>query len=453
MDGPARNAMTSLQVKLSVFLSLAVVALGLCVAAYVFYAAKVDAHAMQDKQLRQTAELIGRIESGPITLAERRHIQGVHLDERIVVRFLRDGVAADVAPSERNPLLSNTLPDGLQTVLIDGETWRVFVRPRDKGVRIAVAQQTRRRDVAATNSALRALLPFAVFGPLLPVLVVILVRRMFMPLRELSAELKQRGESNFGPLNMTGLPSELEPLIVAMNRLLTRTELALAQQGRFVADAAHELRSPLTAMSLQAERLAAAEMSAEAHQRMAALAAGLQRTRELLEQLLTLARSQVQKRDPAIQCSLQDTVREVLEDLVPLAEEKEIDVGVVEAADVCVAASRIDLKVLVKNLLDNAIRYTPRGGKVDITVARAGTMVQLIVEDTGPGIPAGEVERVFDPFYRVLGNGQSGSGLGLAIVRSIAGQLGATVTLSGGANKVSGLRVTVQFPDAAPGHG
>lgn len=447
MDGPTRSVMTSLQVRLSVFLSLAVVVLGFGVATYVFFAAKEDAHALQDKQLRQTAELIGRIESGPITLAERRHIQGIHLDERLVVRFLRDGSSADTAPQDRNPLLSPALPDGLQTVLIEGETWRVFVRQRDRGVRIAVAQQTKRRDAAATDSALRALLPFAVFSPLLPLLVVILVRRMFMPLRELSAELKQRSEADFGQLGMAGLPSELEPLIVAMNRLLTRTEQALLQQTRFVADAAHELRSPLTAMSLQAERLAAAEMSVEAQQRMAALTAGLQRTRELLEQLLALARSQVHHRDQRMECSLQDAVRSVLEDLIPLAEEKCIDVGVVQSEDVRLSAQLIDLKLLVKNLLDNAIRYTPVGGKVDITLLRADGVVELVVEDTGPGIPENEIERVFDPFYRVLGNGQSGSGLGLAIVRSIAVHLGATVALEKPARGLSGLKVVVRFPD------
>lgn len=445
MDGAAREAMTSLQVRLSVFLSLAIVLLALGVAAYTFVSAKGEAHLMQDKQLRQTAELIGRIESGPITLAERRHIQGVHLDERLVVRLLRDSTPAELAPQERNPTLPDGLQDGLQTVRIGAETWRIFVRQRDKGVRIAVAQQTKMRDASATTSALHALVPFAVFAPVLLVLVSVLVRRMFMPLRELSTELKLRSESDFGPLRMSGLPSELEPLIGAMNRLLRRTELALTQQGRFVADAAHELRSPLTAMSLQAERLAAVEMSGEARERMEALTAGLQRTRGMLEQLLALARSQASPSAENGRCSLQDAVRAVLEDLVPLAEEKTIDLGVVQTEDVQVTAGPVELKVLVKNLLDNAIRYTPRGGRVDITVVRADGSIALVVEDTGPGIPPDQLDRVFDPFYRVLGNGQPGSGLGLAIVRSIAQQLGATVTLAVRDDRVSGLRVDVRF--------
>jgi len=446
MDGSAWTSMTSLQVRLSVFLSAAIVALALAVASYTFFSTKADSHLLQDKQLRQTAELIGRIESGPITLAERRHIQGVHLDERLVVRFLREGIQHDPAAPDRNPLLTEALRDGLQTVMASGETWRVFVRPRDKGVRIAVAQQTKMRDAAATKSAMRALLPFAVFAPLLLILVGVLVRRMFMPLRALSAELRERSDTDFGQLDMVGLPSELEPLIVSMNRLLTRTELALVQQSRFVADAAHEMRTPLTAMSLQAERLAAADMSAEARHRMAALADGLQRTRELLEQLLALARSQAHQRHDVIECSLQSAVRTVLEDLMPLAEDKNIDVGVVETDDVHVLANPVDVRVLIKNLLDNAIRYSPAGGQVDITCTRSGDAILLIVDDSGPGIPTTDRERVFDPFYRVVGNGQSGSGLGLAIVRAIADQLGATVVLSPSTRGDAGLRVAVRFP-------
>lgn len=452
MDGPKAELTRSLQYRLSAFLSLAIVVLGGCAAGFMFFSALDDAHLAQDKQLRQTADLIGRLQTGPVTLAAWKRIKGIGHDERVVVRFLRDGTNGRPAQSGP-PYFSDLLQDGLHTVAIGTETWRVFVKTDEPGVRIAVAQQTKVRDAAATKSALRTLIPFAFFAPVLLLLVRVLVRRMFQSLRELSAELRQRAQHDLGQLPPGGLPSEVQPFVAEINRLLTRVEQTMALHNRFVADAAHELRSPLTAMTLQAERLAAADMTDEARRRMLALSAGLQRTRVMLDQLLTLARSQQDARRPATALSLQYIIRTVIEDLFALAEQKNIDLGVVSEDDGTVAADPIDLKVLTKNLIDNAIRYTPPGGRVDIDVRCADGVVDLIIDDSGPGIPELERARVFDPFYRVLGNGEAGSGLGLAITRTIADRLGASVMLADAPAPGSGLRVLVRFPAARPANG
>ena len=437
----------SLQYRLSASMSLAVIVIAGSAAGFTFVTALYDAHVAQDKQLRQTAHLISRFQAGPVTPVARQRISGIRLEERIVVRFLRDDAPAGAAGrAEPPPLFSNRLPDGLQTIDIGAESWRVFVRTDKDGVRLAVAQQTTVRNAAAVRSALRSLIPFAVLAVLLLVLTRFLVRKLFRPLRDLAVEVGRRRSDDVGQLDKVGLPDEVQPFVTEINRLLMRVERAMQAQRRFVADAAHELRSPLTAMTLQTERLAAADMPDEARRRMLALADGLKRTRVMLDQLLALARSQQNGQEPPVRVSLQQTIRLVIEDLYPLAEERGIDLGVVGADDAMVEVEQLNLQMLVKNLVDNAIRYSPRGGQVDVSVVPGDGTVDVIVDDTGPGIPEDDRERVFDAFYRVLGNGgETGSGLGLAIVRTVVGKVGATVMLGRAPLHPTGLRVIVRF--------
>ncbi|MDQ2988283.1 MAG: ATP-binding protein, partial [Pseudomonadota bacterium] len=294
-------------------------------------------------------------------------------------------------------------------------------------------------------SALRTLMPILFLVPLLVLLVGGLVRQMFKPLKSMAIDLGRRSAHDLRQLDETALPSEVRPFVAEINQLLARIDRSMALQRRFVADAAHELRSPLTAMSLQAERLGATAMPAEARGRLDALIAGLQRTRVLLDQLLTLARTQEPSVEKMGSVSLEPVIRNVIEDLVALAEQKQIDLGVIGDVDAQVQARLVDLTVLIKNLVDNAIRYTPAGGRVDIAVRRLGGLVTLQVDDTGPGIPLEERERVFDSFYRVLGNGETGSGLGLAISRTVAASMDASIELSDARPPATGLRALVTF--------
>jgi len=436
---------TSLQYRLSASISLAVVAVAAIAAASAFITALKEAHIAQDKQLRQTAHIVIRIQARPITLAGRQRISGIRLEERIVVRLLHDPDVAGASTQNGPPLFSSRLPDGFQTVMVGTESWRTFVMSDADGLRIAVAQQTTVRNSMAIQSAVRSLISFALLAPVLVFLVRFLIQKLLGPLRKLAVETGQRRSDDLGQLDPGGLPDEIQPFIAEINRLLIRIDRSMQAQRRFVADAAHELRSPLTAMNLQAERLMAADMSGEARERLLALTDGLKRNRVMLEQLLALARSQQSVHDPEARVSLQQTIRRVIEDLYPLAEEREIDLGVVGSDDAAIGIHPLELQMLIKNLVDNAIRYSPRGGRVDVLVAPDGQAVNLIVDDTGPGIPGVERERVFDPFYRILGNGrESGSGLGLAIVRAVADKSGATVSLMQPPAH-GGLRVVVRF--------
>jgi two-component system, OmpR family, sensor kinase len=192
-------------------------------------------------------------------------------------------------------------------------------------------------------------------------------------------------------------------------------------------------------------------MSEQACERLVMLRRGIERSRSLLDQLLTLAKAQGDLDQPRASVSVQGIYRQVLEDLLPLAEAKHIDIGVEGDQDARILAHELDLITVVKNLVDNAIRYTPDGGRVDLSVGVENHRVRLQFKDSGPGIPMGERDRVFDPFYRTLGSDQVGSGLGLSIVKVIADRMGAEVRLTfSDEAKQSGLCVSVLVPTADP---
>ncbi|MBS0326353.1 MAG: two-component sensor histidine kinase [Proteobacteria bacterium] len=452
MDGLRRRLNESVQLKLSVTLSLAILAFASVAGVLSFMSAFDEAHELQDGLLRQVAHLIERqrmavVLPGPVPRA-------VDTDEeaRIIVQRLDAGGAAGPGVDAGGALsLPATLADGLHTVDVGGETFRVLVRTTATGERIAVAQESAFRNENARGGALRTVTPVLLLVPVLLLIVARLVRQMFGPIAALSKEIDQRAEQELHPVEERHLPVEVRPFAMAINRLLARARQAMESQRRFVADAAHELRSPLTALSLQAERLADAEMPAAARERLALLRQGIGRGRALLDQLLALARAQSPAEAPKAPVSVQAVFRRVLEDRMPLAEQKHLDIGVEGARDAGVAVTELDMIALVRNLVDNAIRYTPDGGRVDLSVRLVDGCAALRVRDTGPGIAPDERERVFGAFYRTIGNEEIGSGLGLSIVRAIAERIGAQVRLDWSDETArTGLAVTVLIPLAPP---
>ncbi|WP_082508571.1 ATP-binding protein [Burkholderia sp. Leaf177] len=444
MDGVERRVGQSLQLRLSKWLAIAVLLSAVAAGIFSFQAAFHEANDIQDLQLKEVAALVTADNAGFMEEGSARYVPDFEREAKVVVQRLGGHNA------QRLLDLPPTLPDGIQTLRLDDHEWRIVVRTLAPGVRVGVGQQTSDRNEIARNSAVATLIPFVVLAPVLVGVVFLLVRHMFKPLLRLAAELDARPDHDLSEIRVgddAQLPAEIVPFLVANNRLLARVAQSVALQRRFVADAAHELRSPLTVLLLQAERLDLSEMSTQARERFTALRNGLMRTRALVEQLLTLAHVQEANGVEASQTPVAPAFRRVLEDLVPLAQARHIDIGVTGDADTWVPASEADLATILKNLVDNAIRYTPEGGRVDLSVRADSGNTSIVVEDTGPGIPADERDRVFDRFYRVLGTGQNGSGLGLSIVQTIANRIDARVTLDDAAwpDGRSGLRVTLTF--------
>ncbi|WP_019936753.1 ATP-binding protein [Bordetella sp. FB-8] len=443
MDGFLKRLNASIQRKLSFVLSAAILVVAVVAGLFSFLSALDEAHELQDDVLRQVAQLAdGRVLSSVV------HLQDGNEESRVIVQSLDSGSKSSRGVDEGGPLdLPPTLSDGLQTLSVGNEAFRVLVRTTPAGERIVVAQEAAFRDEIAYDGALRTVMPLLVLVPVLLWIVADLVRKMLRPVVALSLEIDQRSEQALHAIEDDRVPGEIRPFIVAINRLFSRVSRSMETQRRFIADAAHELRSPLTALSLQVERLADAEMSEQAHERVAVLRQGIERGRKMLDQLLGLARAQSSIALPASPLSVQAIYRRVLEDLMPLARAKRIDIGVEGAQDAKVLSSELDMIALVRNLVDNAIRYTPEDGRVDLSVCVSEGCALLRVQDTGPGIPEAERERVFDSFYRSLGSEQIGSGLGLAIVKATANRIGATIRLGfSDEARQAGLSVEIRMP-------
>jgi two-component system OmpR family sensor kinase len=427
----------SLRQRLSLWLSVAIVAISAMSAGLAFWMNFQDANDLQDAQLRQVAAVL----AAQALLAPSAHFQPRDHEDaetHLVIRVLG---SADVDPDpDIDVALPTTLHDGLQSIQSVQVQWRVMVARNAGGQVFGVAQRQTVRDEVALDSAVTALVPMLVLVPLLLLIVNLLLRQGFAPLAALSREVDQGDGRALSPLPSDGIPSEALPLVHAVNRLLTRLGGLLEQQRRMVADAAHELRTPVAAARVQADNLAHVPMTPDGRTRLESLQRGLGRISELVEQLLKFAR--VQGAAPVVDqpIALDAVIRSAIEETLVLAEMHQVDLGCVRLDHAQVRGDPSHAYALVRNAIDNAVRYSPPGGCVDVSLVIDDDCAVVAVEDTGAGIPPDLRERVFEPFFRILGSHQSGNGLGLAIVRGAAQALGGGVALGDRLDGRSGLR-------------
>jgi two-component system, OmpR family, sensor kinase len=439
--------LSSLRARLLAWLLAGVVCVGAVGGWIVYRNALAEADAFFDYHLRQTA-LILRDEPVRYLLAPQLAPADASYDFVVQVWSL-DGVR--VYLSRPHAVLPQITTLGFSTVATSEGRWRVFGVQAVTRV-IQVAQPMSVREQRAVELALQTLKPFALLLPVLALVIWFAVGHALEPLQRLTALVKARRVDALDPLPDPGMPDEVQPLVAALNDLLVRLRAALARERAFMADAAHELRTPLTALHLQMGMLARASGESERTAAMSTLSAGVQRAIRLVEQMLALARQEPRAAMPRSPVRLDDLAREIVAELVPLADARHIDLGVAAAQPATVLGDADALRTLLRNLVDNAVRYTPSGGRVDVVVeapaAGAAIGTRLTVSDDGPGIAPEERARVLDRFYRRPGTEPPGSGLGLAIVKAIAESHGATLTLAD-APTGRGLAVAVSFPPAA----
>lgn len=425
----------SLQVRISIALILMFLPLSIIAGAFSYYQTYHEAEELQDDLLRQTAAYINPKTTDYTQIGSENHI--------LIQTFGQE----DTVP------LSNTLGEGFHTIKggvddddDDGDDeYRAYIRQTPQG-KIAVLQETEYRDDLAATAAYQSVLPLLIALPLMILLTVWITYRAMRPVKTLSASLGKRRSDDLSPLDGEGVPSEIQGFVTAINQLLQRTGENIRRQQRFIADAAHELRSPLTALSLQAERLTKLPQSDEAREQTGLILQSIQRNRHLLEQLLTHARAQGSETQRNLtDISLQAQFRRVLQELMPLALDKQQDIGVAVENDLRIRADDTEIYTLIKTFTDNAIRYTPAGGRIDIGFSETPTTLAIWVEDDGPGIPAAERSRVTDAFYRILGTEQQGTGLGLSIADAIAKRYGGKLILADSRNFAHGLLIQAEL--------
>jgi len=431
--------MTSLRGRLlAFFLSLAVVC-AIVLAVVTYRGVLQEADELFDYQLRQMA--LSLRDQGAISAEDSAALADPSFDY-VVQIWASDGTVT--YSSRVSPGLPQRAVLGFDDVEIDGRNWRVFSTTA-RGRVIQVGQPLAVRQELAAAAAWRSVAPLLIAAPLVAAAVWWLVGVSLAPLQALVSAVRARDAESLTALQVAKQPSEVAPLVDALNALLARLREAFSAQRSFIADAAHELRSPLTAVKLQLELVNRATDEATGAQARKELAAGIERLRNLVEQLLTLARVEPGGAEMAlIDTDWAESARQATADTVALAAMNEVTLEFDAPGPVMVRGDAMALRTLARNLIDNGVRSAGRNGRVHVQLASDESRALLRVDDSGPGIPAEERSRVFDRFYRRRDTETTGSGLGLAIVDAIAKRHHAQISL--GESPLGGLRVEVRIP-------
>lgn len=406
-----------------------------------------ETNELADLQLRQLAAAL------PNEFAPHTGMPLAQDPEEMFVLQAWDEAGRQQVISPDKPQLPRYAVAGFAEVTVFDQRWRLYGETR-RGRYVQVAQPLDVRDGLAAAMALRAGAPLLLFALILALLIAVVVARVLAPMERLAQAVAGRSADALAPLPVQDMPPELRPVVASLNGLMQRFDEALQAQRSFVADAAHELRSPLTALKLQLQLVERADSDAARGAALRKLHERLDRATHLVRQMLSLARHEAALAEGQLKTvDLSQLLEAAVVDHSALADSRGIDLGVVAPAQgqpLQIVADPDALQVLLNNLIDNALRYTQQGGTVDLQAGMEAGRPLLRVSDNGPGVPVQYRARLFDRFYRPDGNDAWGCGLGLSIVRNIAEQHQAGIVLDA-ADRQSGrgLCVTVLFPPDA----
>ncbi|MGE9656922.1 ATP-binding protein [Snodgrassella alvi] len=438
MAGRPARIVSSLQWRLLLVLTIVVTSIAIIGDILAYQTAFRETQDLQDAQLEQIAHLLD-----PRSSILRKDTQeDLNFPEsartlpkpRVLAQTL-DSPYLNILMGDENAVQNlQQLPDGFHNFTTVARHWRVYILTRERE-RIIIAQRTAYRNHIAKDSALSVVWPFLILMPILWLFTAIWIRRLFRATQEMSSELTARNANDLSPLDTKHVPTEIRPFITALNRLFSQLQAAIEHDKKFISYAAHELRTPITALTLQIARFDEPELTIqEQHKLIEQIKAGIARTEQLLTQLLSMARVQHQQQHlmtDNIQTALMPLLRGLIAELLPLAEQKKQNLSFDISENVYLPICSNDLYTILKNILGNAIKYTPVDGQICICIRpTTDNKTILLIEDNGQGISESERQLVFEPFYRILGNNESGSGLGLAIVKTLCDQWHISIILA-----------------------
>jgi len=377
-----------------------------------------------------------------------------------------DGFVGQIWKSDLAEPTDNTDPEvlfnrhdkqGFSVENINGKPYRLYtLRKDDIGMVYQVGQPEQFRVDTARQAGLESLGPTLVRLMLIWLAIPLIVNAAFVPLSRAAAQAEKLGVGNMRTLDASNVPQEVRPFVDSINRMIARLQIGIDAEKRFIADAAHELRTPIAALQLRVDNMANAPDAASRVEREHDLRQAIARSAAMIRQLLELARADAQLDTVTTEpIDVRQLIQKLVTDLWPVADARSIDLGVKQFEPAFVQAREGELRMSVRNLVENALRYTADGGTIDIDLFRQERNVVVRVTDTGPGIPEASIGRVFDRFYRLQGDHVEGSGLGLSIVKSVVEKYQGTITLENRTDGVGGLRATIVLPgiELAPAGG
>lgn len=412
-----------------------------------YMVSKEELDELYDANLQQVAHVIAaqHLASQGATHLYRNNQIGsgtkIEKEEEFFVRVLaKDGRVLYISDPNAEIPLPTTL--GLSTQGLKSKRWRFFsVKAKEETIQVAQSLRLRKNTIKETAYSLMA--SQLLFIPLLVLLIFYAIRKALFPVSILSKDIQYRDSADLNPFAEDNVPAEVKPLVRSLNLFMGKVSLMVDVLKRFTSDAAHELRTPITALKLQMQVLEQSRSKSERESAIQNLKTGINRSEQLVSQLLSLARLEPDNQSVHLQSlNMLELVKESFQELLPLAHEKSIDIGLIKADNCEIDGTQQEIRMLIDNILDNAIRYTPNRGKIDVSLINQVGHVVLEIKDSGPGISENDLERVFERFYRGENQHISGSGLGLAIVKDIATRHGAVIKLS---NNNPGLSFKVFF--------